>query len=410
MRFVALATGVLASAVLAVPLAAPALAAPASPAAASADRQWSGSPDHGHGPHRDHVRHHAPGEGRNNARLQKVLDSIVAAGAPGVIAEVRDNDGTWVGRSGKGNLERDEPTRANGLFRVGSVTKSFVATTVLQLVDEGALRLDDPVERHLPGLLPGGDKITVRHLLSHRSGLFNYTDSLWADGLQGFSKTRFKHYTPHQLVDEMNAHKPLFAPGTAGSYSNANYVVLGLLIEKTTGHSVKAEIMKRIVDPLHLHRTSFPETSTRIPGPHAHGYVRLQGPGSAYTDLTESSMSWAWTAGAIISDTHDLNTFYKALIEGKLLPAKLMKQMKNAQQLRDGGFYGLGLAKFADPAFGTAYGHVGGTPGFTTHSFTLADGSRQVTLSINSMADTDRENTAAGEAVKTLLAKGIRAE
>ncbi|MFF3689613.1 serine hydrolase domain-containing protein [Streptomyces sp. NPDC002187] len=405
MRFVALATGALASAVLAVPLAAPAVAAPASPAASSAEVQRSGSPDQ----HRDHSRHPAPGDGRNNARLQKVLDGIVAAGVPGVIAEVRDNDGVWVGRSGKGNLERKEPARADGLFRAGSVTKSFVATTVLQLVDEGALRLDDPVERHLPGLLPGGNKTTVRHLLSHRSGLFNYTDSLWSDGLKGFAETRFKRYTPHQLVDETNAHKPLFAPGTAGSYSNANYVVLGLLIEKATGHSAKAEITDRIVKPLHLRRTSFPELSTRIPGPHAHAYVRLQGPGSPYTDVTESSMSWAWTAGAIISDTHDLNTFYKALIDGKLLPAKLMKEMKTARPLKGGGPYGLGLAKVVDPAFGTAYGHTGGTPGFTTHSFTLADGSRQVTLSINSMADADKEHIAAGMAVKSLLAKGTGA-
>ncbi|MGP4084884.1 serine hydrolase domain-containing protein [Streptomyces sp. KR55] len=124
---------------------------------------------------------------------------------------------------------------------------------------EGRLRLDDSLERHLPGLVPDGAKITVRHLLSHRSGLFNYTDSLWPGGLQEIHDTRFKRFTPPELIAESNRHKPGFAPSTAGSYSNTNYVLLGMLIEKATGTPARQEIMRRIVKPLHLRGTSFPD-------------------------------------------------------------------------------------------------------------------------------------------------------
>ncbi|MFI8423736.1 serine hydrolase domain-containing protein [Streptomyces sp. NPDC085479] len=213
-----------------------------------------------------------------------------------------------------------------------------------------------------------------------------------------------------QLIAESNAHAPTFAPGTDGHYSNTNYVLLGMLIEKVTGNSAEAEVRERVIQPLGLHRTSFPVKSTGIKGPHAKGYMRLDGPTSTFTEVTDYSTSWAWTAGAMISDTRDLNTFYKALFTGKLLPASLLKEMKATQALDDGSQYGMGVAKFDIPALGTAYGHVGGTPGFATHSFTLADGSRQVTVSINAIADTNEENKAAGEAVQTLLTLGSKAK
>ncbi|MFE5893879.1 serine hydrolase domain-containing protein [Streptomyces sp. NPDC056462] len=350
-------------------------------------------------------------EKRNHSvQLQKALDAIVKAGAPGVVAEVSDADGVWRGHSGQTDLKKNKEPRNDGLFRIGSVTKTFVSTVVLQLVQEGRIKLDDSVERHLPGLVPNGENVTVRQLLNHRSGLHSFTDTLWRGDLRGFYDTRFKTYTPDQLIADSNAHAPTFAPGTNGHYSNTNYILLGMLIEKVTGNNPKAEVRERIIEPLGLERTTFPEKSTRIHGPHANGYMRLDGATSKFTDVTDYSTSWAWTAGAMISDTRDLNTFYKALVTGKLLPAPLMKEMKATQALDDGSQYGLGIAKFDNPAFGTAYGHIGGTPGFATHSFTLADGSRQVTVSINALADTDEENAAAGQAVKTLLTLGSKAK
>lgn len=397
MRFSALSTTVLASAALVVPLASPALAwQPGAPAAVA----LPDTPQHRHD---DHCRDRGPGD-RIDARLQKALDDIVAAGAPGVVAEVRDGRQTWTGRSGKADLTRDRAPRTDSRFRAGSVTKSFVATVVLQLTAEGRLHLDDPIAKHLPGVVPNGGKITVRHLLSHRSGLFGYTESLWPGGLREAYENRFRHYAPGELIAEANRHRPNFAPGTSGNYSNTNYVLLGMLIEKITGNSARAEIMHRIAKPLHLSGTSFPDASTRIPGPHARGYIRLDDSGSPYTDITEYDMSWAWTAGALISTTHDLNTFYKALVGGRLLPAKLTKEMQDAHPLDDGSSYGLGIARVDKPTFGRAFGHVGGTPGFTTYSYTLADGSRQVTLSVTTMPATKEVDTAANKAVAALLA------
>ncbi|MFE5487635.1 serine hydrolase domain-containing protein [Streptomyces sp. NPDC056527] len=404
MRYASIVTGALATAVLAVPLAAPAMADSSSPASVGAEQG-------------EHVRGDGSREFRggheekkyDSVQLQKALDAIAEAGAPGVVAEVRDADGVWRGHSGKADLEKNEPTRNDGLFRIGSVTKTFVSTVVLQLVEEGKVKLDDSVDRHLPGLVKNGENVTVRQLLNHRSGLHSYTDTLWPD-FRKFYDTRFKTYTPDELIADSNAHAPTFAPGTNGHYSNTNYVLLGMLIEKVTGNSAKAEIRERIIEPLDLHRTSFPEKSTRINGPHAKGYMRLDGPTSTFTEATDYSTSWSWTAGAMISDTRDLNTFYNALMTGKLLPSALMKEMKATQALDDGSQYGLGIAKFDSPSLGTVYGHVGGTPGFETHAFTLADGSRQVTVSINALADTDAEKKAAGEAVKTLLTLGSKAK
>ncbi|MFB7368368.1 serine hydrolase domain-containing protein [Streptomyces sp. NPDC056222] len=404
MRYASIATGVMATAVLAVPLAATAMADSSTPAAA---RVAQG--DHVRGDGSREFRGGHEEKTNHSVQLQKALDAIVKAGSPGVIAEVRDADGVWRGHSGKADLEKDKPTRNDGLFRIGSVTKTFVSTVVLQLVQEGKVKLDDSVERHLPGLVKNGENVTVRQLLNHRSGLHNYVDTLWPN-FQVFHDTRFKTYTPDQLIAESNAHAPYFAPGTNGHYSNTNYVLLGMLIEKVTGNSAKAEVRERIIEPLDLNRTSFPEKSTVIKGPHAKGYMRLDGATSPYADVTDYSTSWSWAAGAMISDTRDLNTFYKALFNGKLLSAPLMKEMKATQTLDDGSHYGLGIAKFDNPAFGTAYGHVGGTPGYHTHAFTLADGSRQVTVSVNEIADTDEENKAAGEALKTLLTLGSKAK
>ncbi|WP_432042666.1 serine hydrolase domain-containing protein [Streptomyces cadmiisoli] len=405
MRFSSLVTVVVASAALAAPLTAPATASPAGPPVAVTEKAGLGDPDHG----RERARYGGRGRELADARLQSVLDEVVASGAVGVVAEVRDADGVWKGRSGMGDIGRAQPPRTDGRFRAGSVTKSFVATTVLQLVAEGRLRLDEPVERHLPGLVPDGERITVRHLLGHRSGLFDYTDGMWPGGLVEMHDTRFRRLAPHELVAEANRHEPGFAAGTAGRYSNTNYVLLGMLIQKITGNPAEQEMMRRIVRPLGLRGTSFPGASTGIPGPNARAYVRLQGPDSGYTDMTKSDMSWAWTAGALISTTRDLNTFYKALIDGKLLSAEMLAQMKDARKLEDGGLYGLGMTRLDSPAFGTAYGHTGNTPGFTTQSYTLGDGSRQVTLSINSMPATKEEMQKTTEAATALLGIGTKA-
>ncbi|MGX1544948.1 serine hydrolase domain-containing protein [Streptomyces adustus] len=391
MRLPVLATSALITAALAVPLAAPAFAAPVTHAPVASATS--------HGPRSLDI-----------SAMQKALDAITAAGAPGVIAEVRDaHAGVWNGSSGTASLERPQKLRVGGLFRAGSVTKAFTATTVLQLVAEKKVSLDASIERYLPDLVPNGKKITVRQLLNHRSGLASYTDTLWPGGFRDMYASRFKSWTPQQLVAESAAHDPYFAPGANGHYSNTNFVLLGMLIEKVTGHNAEREMTQRILKPLGLHHSYFSGDTIRIHGPHARGYMHLDGPDSAYTDFTDTNLSWASTAGTLVSTTHDLNSFFKALIGGRLLPARLLGQMKAMQSLDDGSSYGLGLSRKDDPAYGTAYGHIGAATAFNTYSFTTADNSRQVTFSVNTLADSVKMRDAVNDALTALLSAGRKA-
>ncbi|KJY34436.1 serine hydrolase domain-containing protein, partial [Streptomyces sp. NRRL S-495] len=178
------------------------------------------------------------------------------------------------------------PVRPDGRFRIGSVTKAFVSTVVLQLVGEGRLRLDDPVERHLPGLVPNGGAISVRQLLNHSSGLYDYAEDprfFYQDeaSLRDYAlgDRRWQDYRPEQLVAIGVAHPPYFAPGQGWKYSNTNYILAGLLIDKLTGHSWQSEVTRRIVRPLHLDDTVFPGSETGLRGPHVRAYAKLpEGP------------------------------------------------------------------------------------------------------------------------------------
>lgn len=351
----------------------------------------------------------APASGADRAALQQALDATVAAGVPGAIAEVRDGHGVWKGSSGTADLGSGRAAHAGDRFRAGSVTKTFVATVVLQLVAEGKVRLDDDIERQLPGVVPNGAHITVRQLLNHTSGLANYTDELLKkpDPVRAAQKAT---YTPRQLIALIADIPNRPAPGTTWEYSNTNYVVLGLLVEHVTGQSLGHEIDHRILRPLHLKGTTFP-TSPRLAGTHLHGYdwIDGRGTGAAPTDLTEFSPAAYWAAGTLISTTHDLNTFYKALLDGRLLPPRLMKEMRTLHPMnpeRPNRSYGLGLESNGTicPSDGPVVGHTGEVVGFQTFSFTSADGRRQVTLSVNvGLTMTNAEGAAAMKVLSTAL-------
>src|SRR6266576_2194859 len=210
-----------------------------------------------------------PGPARKEANVQRALKRVTAAGAPGAIALVRDGNQTFRLTSGYGNLEQKASMRPTDRFRIGSVTKTFVATVVLQLAGEGKLGLGDTVERWLPGIVPNGKQITVRELLNHTSGIFDVTND------KGFiARVLWKPtevWTPRKLVATATAHKPLFAPGATWSYSNTGYILLGQIVEAASGNSIGTELERRIFEPLHLHATSFAR-SPRIAGAYAHGY------------------------------------------------------------------------------------------------------------------------------------------
>jgi D-alanyl-D-alanine carboxypeptidase len=313
--------------------------------------------------------------------LQRALDELVAAGAAGALVEVRDQHGVWRGTSGVARLGESQPVPANGRFRAGSITKTFVATVVLQLIGEDRLGLDDTVERWLPGLVPAGTGITVRQLLNHTSGLYDYTKALPLTDAAGVLGIRWRTWQPEELVRLATAQPPLFEPGTQWSYSSTNYILLGLLVRRVTGRPYGAEVERRIIQPLHLDGTSVPGTSPGIRGPHAHGYLPAIVDGQlSPVDITEFNPSAAWAAGEVISTAADLNRLFAALAGGRLLGATELREMTTPAPVAQ--YYGLGLQRRVLPCGVTVYGHDGDFPGYSNRSVVTADARRSVTVSM----------------------------
>jgi D-alanyl-D-alanine carboxypeptidase len=316
--------------------------------------------------------------------LRQLAKGLVAAGAPGAVVYVRDARGSRAGTAGYANLRTKERLGTTHVFRVGSITKTFVATVVLQLEAEGVLGLDDSLERWLPGLVPNGGAITLRQLLNHTSGIYNYTED------PAFSRSMARNprasWTPEALVNVATAHRPLFAPGTDWSYSNTGYILLGLVIEKATGRSLGAELARRIFRPLGLSRTSFPAGTVLAP-PFAHGYLP---PGSLIptsrgrpADITAWNPSSAWASGAIVSSAPDLARFYAALLGGKLLAPAELRELRKIVPGSDQ--YALGI-KRGQLACADAWGHGGSVPGYRTLAYSSDDGSRQAIVMVNGMS------------------------
>jgi len=320
--------------------------------------------------------------------LQQALDKLVSDGVPGAIALERQGGQEWHAASGVADLKTKRPIRASDRFRIGSITKAYVSTVILQFVAEQRMSLDDSVERWLPGVVPGGDAITVRQLLNHTSGLYNYTDiPFYLEVLRDPLKT----WRPLELVQRAVAHPPEFAPGTNWSYSNTNYILLGLIIAAVDGApaslqtaSPALEIYRRIVLPLGLWRTSFPLTDPNIRGRHAHGYLIDPPPEwglPAILDMTRFNPSWAWTAGAIISTLDDVADFHRALFGGRLLAPDQQRDLETTVAVGADVEYGLGVSKVQTPC-GPAWGHNGGVPSGVSSSLTSPDGTRQAALMV----------------------------
>ncbi|MEV4254460.1 serine hydrolase domain-containing protein [Spirillospora sp. NPDC049652] len=309
--------------------------------------------------------------------LQTALDEVVATGQAGAIAEVRRDGTTWRGASGRARLDRPAPPPLNGRFRAGSVTKPFTATVVLQLVAEGRVGLDDSVEHWLPGLIKGGaGDITVRELLNHTSGLPDPVGALVDD--DGLPRDRWRTWTLAELARLSNAlPRDPNPPGTHYSYSNNDYILLGMIIEKATGRSFRTEITRRVIVPLGLRGTSLPGANPWLPTPHADGYATVRRDGRDVTyDMTVLNPTMAGSAGEIVSTTGDLNRFFAALLGGRLVRPDLLRQMT-------AGDNGFGIESTTLSCGVRIHGHGGGIPGYLTIAFTSTDTRRQVALSIN---------------------------
>lgn len=332
--------------------------------------------------------------------LAALAQQVVDAGAPGVVVRVEDGHGrvteivrqaAWA-RADAGLAVADQ-------FRMGSNTKTMVATLVLQLVAEHRVNLTDTVEKWLPGQVPGGRAITVRMLLDHTSGLFDITHDPAV--LAAFLGQDAHQWTPRELLAAGVRHAPLFPPGRQFSYSNTNYIALGLILERATGRSLGTLVQQRIARPLgltHTYLADSPATSSR----QAHGYepdaahlalylppgvpagTSFAGPArGAWVDTTAINHSTLWAAGGIVSTAADWARFDRALLSGRLLPAAQLEEMKATvpEDPKDpsGNGYGLGLRKVVFPC-GTVWGHDGQAAGYSSVAYTDAAGRGTVTI------------------------------
>ncbi|MFQ6144493.1 serine hydrolase domain-containing protein [Streptomyces seoulensis] len=346
----------------------------------------------------------------DDARLRALLHRLTTAdGAPGALVATRDRRGGAVLTSGVADVDSQAPVRGDSRFRIGSMTKPFVATVVLQLAGERRVDLDAPVEHYLPGVVRGhgndGRVITVRMLLQHTSGLPDYLDYL---DPRDILKDPLAHHDTRDLVDLALAHPPTFEqPGSEWNYSNTDYLLAGMLIEKVTGHPYGEEIRRRVIEPLGLHATSVPGDATSIPGPHPRGYVR-PGADAPLMDVTAFNPSVAGASGEMISSGADLNRFLDALVRGKLLRPAQLKAMMNTRPTGsdDGRAYGLGLESRPLPCGGLYWGHGGDIFGYETAGGATTDG-RQATVMTNvDPGGTDAQDGDMEAAVQTGLCEG----
>jgi D-alanyl-D-alanine carboxypeptidase len=320
------------------------------------------------------------------APVIKAADGVLDAGAPGVAVQYRDTRGpstSWTVRRGVGDIADEAPVAPGASFRIGSVTKTYLATALLGAVGEGQLSLDDTLGRWLPGVLPRLDEgaITVRMLLDHTSGVPDPTSRLLAQQ-NLFGKGAV---TPADLVAKVRHLAPVAAPGKGFSYSNADYWLLAMVLEKATGQSYVEQIEARVLRPLGLSHTVLPSETTSLPRPFMHGYALR--PGKPPLDVSAFRSDWGSSSGGIVSTTADLDRFAAALLGGRLLaPAELaaMKQGVRVPANPMGvSVYGLGLTKLRLPCGVTLYGNMGGLAGYTTWVQSTADGRRTIAVAAN---------------------------
>jgi D-alanyl-D-alanine carboxypeptidase len=325
----------------------------------------------------------------------------VASGLPGAVAVASGPGFQWEGAAGLANVETEEPLTVEHRFRVASVTKVFIATTVLQLVGEGAFALDDEASPTVAG-------VTVRQLLNHTSGLPNFDDDL-----VGFFEpyrrdpAHRSELRPRELLALALDRPRLFPPGEGWAYTGTNYQALGLLVEEATRTPLRDELKRRIFDRLELRATDLPAETWPVPGL-ARQYVPAEnplfpGPGPGPVDMTELDLPFNWAGGGIVSSGRDLARFLQALLGGELLADDLRAEMLRTvpSDWDESEGYGLGIGevtslmgKAASPC-GAAWGHLG-LGGHTTVALASERGDRQVVVMVNGYVLTEEAWEALG--------------
>ncbi|MEU9736908.1 serine hydrolase domain-containing protein [Streptomyces sp. NPDC048002] len=338
-------------------------------------------PEHGFGP-------------ELTERLDKAIEDVrQEAGIPGTIVGLwMPGRGSYVRATGVADTATGRPMTSDMFVRIGSETKTFTVTALLKLVDAGRVGLDDPISRYVRGV-PNGSRITLRHLAEMRSGLYPYTFD--PDFQHDLMSDPTRSITPRELLAYAFRHANTADPGAEFQYSNTNLILLGLVIEKVSGRPLAEVIEREVLRPAELRRTLFPSDSA-IPRPHPRGYTN-QTPTGEVTDSTDWNPSWAWAAGAMISDLPDLRRWARIVATGTLLsPRTQAERLKTLPTGIPGTSYGLGI-------FDTNgwIGHNGSIPGYETVTVYLPAEKATLVVMINT------DITHAGQEPSSLVARAI---
>ncbi|KAF0967669.1 serine hydrolase [Gordonia amicalis] len=321
----------------------------------------------------------------SSAAFQKVLDDLQSAGGfPGVIARVISPSGIWTGTAGTAVKGRDRPITASDHTRIGSLTKTMTATILLQLVQDARVSLDDPISKYIPDA-PNGNA-TVRQVADMTSGIPSYT--LSDTFTQRFFSDPGYDWAPTELVDASKTLPPAFAPGDGWQYSNTNYVLLGLLIERVLRQPIRDVFDERIFGPLGMDDSSWPGGSVDIPDPHVDGVTSQGQPAGKTVDSTDWNPSFAFTAGAVISTLDDLQRWGDALFTGRAVLNPSTQQLRRDSILTSPppntatAGYGIGIGDRDG-----WWGHDGDFPGFNSSLFHNYDSDTTIIILVNSDDD-----------------------
>jgi D-alanyl-D-alanine carboxypeptidase len=310
--------------------------------------------------------------------FQEIIDTAMAKyRLPGVIAGIWVNGKEyWIQAKGKADISTGREIKPYDRVRIGSITKTFVSTVLLQLVDEGKVRLDDRLDKFAPNA-PNAQNITIRQLLNHTSGLYDYEEIIFKEPS---TFDPLKKWTVQELLVIGLSRNTYFAPGEGWHYSNTGYILLGMIIEKITGNTIDDEIRKRIIVPLGLKHTSVPN-GPDIEGEYAHGYWDKENNG-VLGDVSRFDPSCEWVVGAMISSLDDLKVWSDALIQGKLLSKSMHDEQMTWTDTdpNDQGSmkYGLGIMKLWG-----MIGHTGAVPGYETAMFSMPEKNATIIIFIN---------------------------
>lgn len=314
-------------------------------------------------------------------KLDEILESAVTThGLPGVMVSVSSTDGEYTSAAGYADVDTKAPMTTELNHRIGSVTKTFVITALLRLVDAGKASLDDPISDYVDGVTDG-NRITLRHLAGMTAGIADYSQN--AEWVTGLLQDPLAAVEPLSLLEVVKDEPLHFEPGSTFEYSNTNTVLIGLAIERITGEPLAEVVQNEVTEPLGLTQTFLP-AANEFPSPHAEGYTQQTLDGSEAT-ATDWNPSWGWAAGAMISNLEDLTRWVPALATGELLSPELQKERLtvtpfDAEDPESG--YGLGVFRLNG-----WIGHNGSLPGYKTVTIYLPEKEMTLVALVNSDID-----------------------